>query len=362
MLTCSRRMPRFRFFPRPAGLVLFLASATAAFSLEGSTEKLYPIQPTRELAAFARTRNIPLQKIDLAEAGRPAKGDQITLLISLVRGETQEQWLATLTGDDLTSAEAGLKPQAKATIYTFTGQKLQFERTRTALDVYLAGPFSVSPANAPARKLVETHHRTLVTAEYLLHGLEPFCRSAIEVGRRMRARGWSDRDGYAAGFSPFPEAALQVGRRFADKFQLTPEEERLENGAYLAMVSFFDTARGISEFNHLAKTAIDSPPLWSLTKNFGLSRTMLFRWVDVSAIEWERNVITQPIYRFPLTVLLNQTVATRASIVVTAARPPLHLCAGMLTITAEHPADRTRRFIMQVVAGRRASERTKPQG
>ena len=317
--------------------------------------------PAPALIAFARTRNIPLEQIDIAGPQQPpGKGDQVTLLITLVRGETREQWVATLTGDELTPAEAALKRQPNVTIHTFTGQKLQFERTRTALNVFLAGPFSVSGAKEPSREPLETHHRTLVTAEYLAHGIEPFSRSAIDVGRRMRARGWTDRDGYAAGFSPFSEAALQVGRRFAEKFQLTAEEERLENEAYLAMVSFFDTARGIPGFNRLAKTALDFPSVWSLAKNFGPSSTMLFRWVDVRAIEPGVISINQPTYRFPLTVLLNQTVATRASLVVTAPHPPLHVSAGILAITADHPTDRTRRFIMQVVAARRGSAIAKP--
>jgi hypothetical protein len=354
-------VPHFSFVTR-LGLPLLLAvNAHAAVSPEGPIEPQFSSQPAPALIAFARTRSIPLERIDVASAQQPpGKGDQVTLLITLVRGEAREQWVATLTGDELTPAEAGLKRQPKITIHTFTGQKLQFERTRTALNVYLAGPFSVSGAKEPSREPVETQHRTLVTAEYLVHGLEPFCRSAMDVGRRMRARGWTDGDGYAAGFSPFSEAALQVGRRFAEKFQLTAEEERLENEAYLAMVSFFDTARGIPEFNRLAKTAIDFPSVWSLTKNFGLSSTMLFRWVDVRAIEPGGISIHQPTYGFPLTVLLNQTVATRASLVVTAPHPPLHLSAGIVAITADHPTDRTRRFIMQVIAARRGSDRAKP--
>jgi hypothetical protein len=359
-MVCNWRVPHFSFVTRLGLPVLLAANALAAVAPEGATEREFSSQPVPALIAFARTRNIPLEQIDIAGSQRPRKGDQVTLLFTLVRGEAREQWVATLTGDELTPAEAALKPQSQATIYTFTGQKLQFERTRTALNVYLAGPFSVSGTNGPSREPLEVHHRTLVTAEYLVHGLEPFAHSAMDVGRRMHARGWTDRDGYAAGFGPFSEGALQVGRRFAEKFQLTAEEERLENEAYLAMVSFFDTARGIPEFNNLAKTAIDFPSLWSLTKNFGLSSTMLFRWVDVRPIEPEGISIKQPTYRFPLTVLLNQTVATRASLVVTASHPPLHISAGILAIIAEHPTDRTRRFVMQVIAARRGSDSAKP--
>jgi hypothetical protein len=340
------------------GAAVFLgAHALASAATAGAIEREFSSEPAAPLVAFARARHIPLEKIEIDRSQpSPRKGDRVTLLITLVRGAAREQWVATLTSDALTPAEAALKPEPPAIIYTFTGQKLMFERTRTALEVYLAGPFSVPGTNEPSREPLEAHHRTLVTAEYLVHGVEPFCRSAVEVGPRMRARGWSDRDGYAAGFGPFPDAALQVGRRFAEKYQLTGEEERLENEAYLAMVSFFDTARGIPEFNRLAKTAIDFPSLWSLTKNFGLSSTMLFRWVDVSAAGPAGISIPQPAYRFPLTVLLNQTVATRAMLVVTAPHPPLQVSAGILAIVADHPTDRTRHFALQVIAARRGSD------
>jgi hypothetical protein len=341
--------------------VLLAAHVFAAASPGATAEPLSSHHPAPALVAFAQTHNIPLDQIDVTGAPPPpTKGDQVTLLLTSVRGDAREQWVATLTADELTPAETALKPQGKATIYTFTGQKLQYDRTRTALNVYLAGPFSVSETNRPSREPLETHHRTLVTAEYLVHGIEPFCRSAIDVGQRMRARGWTDSNGYAAGFGPPSEAALKVGRAFAEKFQLTAEEERLENEAYLAMVSFFDTARGIPEFNHLAKTALDFPSLWSLTKNFGLSTAMLFRWVDVSPTEPGMISIHQPAYQFPLFVVFNQTIATRASFVVTAPRPPLHLSAGILAITADHPTDRTRHLFIQVIAARRGPNRSKP--
>lgn len=336
--------------------VLLAARTFAAVAPAGPAEPALSSPPTPALVAFARAHQIPLERVDLAGAGQPpAKGDQVTLLFTTVHGAAREQWVATLTGDELTPAEAALPPQPKATIYTFTGQKLQYPRTRTALEIYVAGPFAVSPAPGSARPPQEARHRTLVTAEYLVHGIEPFCRSALEVGPRMRARGWSDQEGYAAGFSPLPDIALQVGRRFAEKYQVTREEERLENEAYLAMVSFFDTARGIPEFNRLAKTVIDSPSLWSLTKNLGLSSVMLFRWVDVSAATPGGLALASPAYRFPLTVLLNQTVATRASLVVTAPQSPLHISAGILAIEADHPTEPTRHLTLQVIAARRGA-------
>src|ERR1051326_6986296 len=143
--------------------------------------------PFPALAEFAAAHQIPLHGIEFSdETAAPRKGDGVTLLVTLQRGETTQQWIVGLTAEDLTEAERAMKPPADSVIFTSTGLELRFPNSRTALGVYVAGPF-VSSLQEKRPAVVETRTRALVNEQFLTRGLERFARSALDVGGRMRA-------------------------------------------------------------------------------------------------------------------------------------------------------------------------------
>ena len=73
---------------------------------------------------------------------------------------------------------------------------------------------------------------------------------------------------------PAPSAELTAfakaaGQAWARKLQITPEEERLENGAYFAMQTFFGAARRVDGVNKVAQEVMDLPSAWSVISHFG---------------------------------------------------------------------------------------------
>ena len=313
-------------------------------------DPLAALPPFPSLVEFAAAHRIPIRDIEFA--GEPAAsrpGDRVTLLVALQRAGAERQWLLGLTAGDLTVAERQMKPPADAVIFTSTGLELRFVNSRTALDVYLAGPFT---GNAGERRaaLAETHARVLVSSEYLTAGFGRFGHSALEVGARMRAAGLKQ-VAYATQGQAFSTEDLKTGKDWAAKVMLTPDEERWENEAYFALVAFFETARSLPAFREIADPVLALPSLWSLATHFGFSTRLVFQWPEV---ETRVTPVAAESYQFPLNVWFNQTLGARARLVVTPPRPPLEVCAGIVAICAEHPADRDQRLFIRLVAARSA--------
>jgi hypothetical protein len=343
-----------KFFLRAVlpGLILAgVSHAADRLPLAADLAAERPLFPA--LVEFAGTHKISLHGIEFAgEAAVPRTGDGVTLLVTLQRGESAQQWLVTLTAEDLTDAERAMKSPGESVIFTSTGLELRFPNSRAALEVYLAGPF-VSAGLEKRPAVVETRTRALVNGQFLTRGLDRFTRSALEVGDRMRAARVDDFV-YGTQGQPYSEPLLKIGRHWAERFKLTPEEERWANEAYFAMIAFFEAARKIGPLDELAHEVLETPSMWSIGRHFGVTSWIAFRWPDVEVVDGKHAPVAAPAYTFPLKIGFNEILGARATIVVTAPRPPLQVCGGILAIGAEHARDASRRLFIRLIAARPA--------
>jgi len=98
---------------------------------------------------------------------------------------------------------------------------------------------------------------------------------------------------------------------------------------------------------------LDPPPIWSVIRHFGVNQNWDYR--DFTQVEAGGIFAPLEAYRFGLKIKMNDTFSVKSAFVVTAPRPPLQTCAGILAIYAERPSDPTKRLFIRVLAAHRAS-------
>ena len=346
---------------RGGGLWLALVAAFA-FRAPAADERprladpFTEVKPVPALVAFASDHQIPLAGIDMAEAGAaPKKGDEVTLLVTLLKGTAAQQWLACVAADDLTETESRLKPPRDAVINTSTGRALRYVTTRTALRIRFIGPFSPDSSTARERNepALVKEARTLVSPEYLNAGFDGYCRSALEIAPRVKAARVTPY--YSAGSAPRAPEELKAAKPFNDAVHLTPEEERLESGVYFSVTTFFSAALEVAAFRDVLEQVVKMPSVWSVITHAGVRMLFTYWWMDVREIGGSQVGAAGLVYQFPLSVYLNGALGTKTTLAVSSPRPPLQTCAGILAMCVEHPTDESRRLYIRVLAARRAT-------
>jgi hypothetical protein len=239
------------------------------------------IKPFETLIKFAKAHDIPLSGIYLArEPSNPHEGDKITLLITLFEGSESQQWLAIIKQDNLTIEERHLEPLPEDVIYTSTGRELHFKNTRTALDVYLIGPFTLdgSTEQDMLNYKLKTPYKTLVSREHLSLGLDRYALTAIELTKRSVSVGAKKEDLFYIGApSPLSKNQLKQGQRYFKLIHPTEEEESIRFNVTLALNAFLSAAFDVDEFRDIIYKVLERPSIWSVISGFGVSRGL---WYD----------------------------------------------------------------------------------
>ncbi len=337
--------------------LIFLCWATCAgvsLAAEPKTTRPPPgplvvVPPLPALVDFAATRRIPLAGVAVApQTAKGQRGDGVVMLVSLFDGGELQQWLACIGTADLTEKEQRLKPLKENVAYSGTGRVWHYPATRAALDVVLIGPFSDRPNHENPPK--ETLHRVMTCDEHLAFGLDEYARAEMAYRQAKKAAGM-EKVSIANSEFPLSDDALAAGRRVAAAIGYTPEKDYVRCGGRHPLASFVDSARRVRAFDAIIKQVIDEPSPWSVMKNRGISTQWdYYRFQQVAEPEMGGLPDT---YQFSLRVQMNNNVMARALFAVTAPRPPLQSCGGIIGVYAEKPGDPSKRLYVRLLATRR---------
>jgi hypothetical protein len=317
-----------------------------------TTDPLTNVTPLPALVEYSAAHHLPLAGIAVAEEGaKPQKGDGVTLLVTLFDGSTERQWLALLEADDLTADERRKKPQPEGVVHSGTGQVWHYPTTRTALNVVFIGPFS--PTAARGSVPVEKHERVLTSPEYLSYGLDQYCRAEMRYRQGVKDAGIKDA---WISYSSFPLSAetVKMGQRVAAQINFMPEEDRMRCGGWFPLGSFVEIVTKVPAFEDVVKKILDMPSIWSIVRHLGVWNNWDFR--DFVRVSKPGPDVESATYRFGLRLNMNEQFSIKSALAVTAPRPPLQVCAGILGVYAERPSDANQRLFIRLVSAHRAVE------
>ena len=216
------------------------------------------------------------------------------------------------------------------------GEKLWFSNAhRVALDIQTTGPFSSShPGNAPATKPA----RTMISPDLLGLGLDQSCRASIKWFRN------------STGVAPKEKPPAP-----------SPEEQRALVGFFPALMAFFEAVEKTPGLRDILWDIVEKPSVWSILRRGGRVDTGIDFKETPSLIEAraEKPATAGDVFRMPLKLALNDQPALRCALIVTAPRPPLLTCAGIIGIDADPPEGSAKHLTIRLVASRR-TEGTNP--
>jgi hypothetical protein len=288
------------------------------------------LPPLPSLVAFASGHHCALGRFASSVSGQGARdGDAVTFLVSLSDERSERQWLVDLEVADLNESERTTKPPPDYSVTPSAGgPEIRFSNAhRLALEIRTTGPFTadLSDPTPPTARA-----RTLLSPDLLGLGLDQSCRLIAEITARN---------------GPNPNL----------KPALSPEENRTMAGMLPALAAFFDTTQRTPGVREILWDILVKPSLWSIVRRKGRVDTGL----DISDIParldpapW-RTITATEVYRMPLTVKLNDRPALVSALIVTAPRPPLLTCAGIIGIEAEPPDRPGKHLSIRIVASRR---------
>lgn len=347
-------------------------AALHAGELPATSASAY-MPPLPAVVAFAAAQKIPLDQLELSNPGttEARRGDCVTALVTLYEGEHYRQWIIQLTTVKLTAAEQRDIEKAKSrdelTMFSSVGNTLRINSVPYALEARTIGPFygdqSATPSKSP--KPAEMHARMLVSGGLLGLGLDRFCvgvqrlrQAAQPPGDAVHQLEWK------TGMKPFPADVVAKNQPLAAAAGITPEDERSIFAGPMALLTFFNVAQKTPGLREILLELLNRSSLaWSILTHGGQLKpdfkpdgAALGSPVDSAA--WDPNL--PPAYRCPVLISLNEKPALAMELIVTAPRPPLLNCAGILGITVEPTGDKTKHLTIRVLAARRAEASTAP--
>lgn len=314
--------------------------------------------PLPAVAAAAAQNALALERIEpVAESASGLKpGDQVTALVSLLKGKDLTQWVIEVSCVELTAAEKQKPPLRTWTLYTNTGTEVFLGGTRAALTVRVLGPFArTSRESDSGKNAVEQKTRVVVNADFLSLGLDRACEAVMAVNAAkqrdpaLESLNWSVRPKpfAATEIAPLAKVALSLG--------LTPERERAVAGANPALLEFFHIIRQTPGLQDILKSVIDVP-WWTVIKKAGEVPVGLmpqFRYAEQLTTG-----LPLPVgqsgggFTVPFLLSIGGKPALVGKLAVVNPQRPLLACAGILGLAACAPNGEGPRVMLQVVSAR----------
>ncbi len=185
-------------------------------------------------------------------------------------------------------------------------------------------------------------------------GMDRRARTAFAFQERCSLAGANPNSLYHIGSqSPTCTDQLEKGKKFASIVHSTDEEERVVFSVAFALNVLMRVALDIDDFSNVVDQIAERPSVWSVISRMGVHQSLRYSAGDVRARDPSRMGLTLPAYEQPVRLELNGRPALRATILLKEPVPPLQLCAGIVEVYAEHPADPGKRLLIQLVASRR---------
>jgi hypothetical protein len=312
--------------------------------------KLMPNAPCATAIAVAQANRIPLNPIDATldnDALNP--GDSITGLVTLhEKGARQTQWLVYMEAVAPGPKDPLEKTPKPMVLYTTVGNKFEFGSSPKIVTVRTLGPFL---ENGDKRKVKQEDKsaRFALDKGFLSLGLD---RTAAAVLRLKLTR---QHGNFSFGGEPFSEAEIAKGRKLAEMAHITSDDERALCGACPALLSYFNFAQHTPGLQDIFFKVVDMPSVWSMVRHVGVSANLRFeteQFRAADAFAWEA-IGHAPVYYFPVSLDLNNQPALKLTLVVTAPKPPLLGCGGIVAMLAEKPGEKETYLTLRIISARR---------
>ena len=289
--------------------------------------KAVPVCPA--VAETARTNHIPLSDFAPPSPATNAlrAGDAATVLGHLVLKKSEAQWLLRVEAAPGPTNPPAQKP-APYVVKMF-GTNLEFESRPVPANLRMLGPFTA--AGTKRFKPQDNRDQFSLNESFLSLGLD---RAAAITWRRIQATNGT------AGSSPAPA-----------KPNFTPEEQRAIAGAAPALMSYLDIVQHTEGLEDILFKLVELPSLWSIIKHRGVQAGIYFGESAAPAdpADWGLPAST-PVYYFPGMLRLNGQPALKITLIVTAPRPPLLVCGGVVGLLAEKIGDDETYLTLRVIS------------
>lgn len=349
-----------------------LALLASLLPLHGAAEPLSPPLAHATLApslkAAAERDGVPLYQLDQPD-GETRNGDRTVAWIAARDGDVTRQWLVQFRRGTATPREQKTAHRGDKTKYLSWGTVVAFKSTAQALDLWIAGPVTVTdkPADSPAVAPVK-HRRILVPVDYLRLGLDNSLRVEEHIRRRTQALQKEDpqfKVGHLYSLEkPIKPERIPAAKAVADKIGFSPEMERAWMGGYVALQAFYKLANEVPEIEPILAVALDKPAVWKLVKmaTGTMFKTSLGGSSSHALDPAKKGLIPVATESFdaPFLFQFGDHMIVKGRMVVSAPIPPFDTTAGVLAVVAVHPKDSTRVVHLAVITAVRGESTPKP--
>lgn len=332
--------------------LLLAVLATGAGAAEKAKPVTVPdfrfINPVKGIQAAAREGGLKLEGMDPAPAREAMNpGDSVSVLVSWSNGPERKQWLFVLTMEEPTAKEK-MRPHDRARMYASSGHEFRFDGGRAGIRMAMVGP--VTPTTTAGSGIAIRHQRILVDSDFLALGLE----RAPAMWLRARARKAADPSlpdgGLGISFTPYPAAPAPLIAAKLAAVGITEADERAFAGSVLALREFFFTASRTPGLDEVLKSVLDVP-WWAIVLRGGhldLNLQTLPFDQELNAHDW--GIADEKVFASSYVLTINKKPALLFQLALTAPKPPLTVCAGIIGFAAVAPDGKGPLLTFQVVA------------
>lgn len=240
-------------------------------------------------------------------------------------------------------------------MYTSTGHKFEFDRSSASIRVRTLGPFvpSVSKRSPPAFN--DKSAVVSVNQDFLSLGFDRGAAAMIRWGEAGRQNNQTNfMDSFSFSPTPFDHPKIDHARTIAAQLGVTTEEERSVVGWIPALSSYFSTVAQTPNLKGIMLKVLNLPSIWSFVRRRGVTAFIGISHDDVktfSAAGWGLPS-DSAVYALPGILSLNDHEALALTLIVTAPRPPLLVCGGIVGLLAENPDDAENYLTMRIISAR----------
>ena len=343
------------------GAVVFGSGGSAGFAAEtapGAVAEAWPAvdtyRPVPELVAGARSRDLPIDRLELAAAPDEAHArDTLVILVVLDERKRQTQWLVAIEGPVRTSSPTGANAGARATVvYGLDGREIRFSRQEETYRVLALGPWMVG---SPDQPLPAREQEVRIDAAFFRErfvqaaGLQPRAARARAEGR-LREDEW-----FTVLPRPPEEPDPAVRQRFVDEAGLTDGDERAIAASVPMLSEFARVIAATPGLREMLFSVVERPSIWSLVARLGRLETVFhFRSGEVVPTDEPPLGFSGigPCSIVPFTLSVQGRPALDCTLLVAEPRVPLRMSGGIVAVVAKSPRRDDVRLIVRVLAAR----------
>ncbi len=353
-------MSPLRNFPR---YLLWLALSAGLAVLSAAESPPTPMPAFRQLAPLPSIREAAVAtKIDLGgiapALGRETLhlGDTVVALVSFTEKEKLQQWLIELTAVEPTAEEKKQKGEATV-LYTTTGNELRFGSEKVSIAIRTIGPLTAADATrkAAATPTVKAARAT-ADAAYLALGLDrlPALMERMKEKRTVDPNLPSMELGMRS--TPYAAEVVAKNRPAAQAAGVAAADEKGMIGSIYALMQFFQIASSTPGLQDVVSSVVDIP-WWSIIRSggkmpdIGINAQSEMNALDPVPWGLAKGTAT---WSIGYQLSLNTKPALNFQLAVTAPRPPLLPCAGIVGLAAARPDGKGPVLTLQIITARGA--------